>query len=106
FRSLRDILSPLEVILHINYNSIKQASQAPLKERSYVRQKLIYLQQDGNYISIVPVMKYGEIEVPTYSKKQLFDTDRNGNVFQIHRNYAEEDKLLSSIMDKIGRAHV
>lgn len=97
---LRDILSPLEEILHINYSYIKQATQAQLKERSYDRQKLIYLQQDGNYISIVPVMKYGEIEVPTYSKKQLFDTDRNGNVFQIHRNYAEEDKLLSSIMDK------
>lgn len=96
----QDILSPLEHILHVNYSYIKQATPAQLKEKSYQQQKLIYLEQDGNYISIVPVMKYGDIEVPTTSKKQLFDTDQNGNVFQLERDYVEEDKLVSSIMEK------
>ncbi len=92
------ILSPLEELVHVNYSYIREASPAQLKEKQYLQKKIIYLQQEGNYIAITPVMRYGEIEVPTYSKKQLFDTDQNDNVFKVQRDYSAEDSLVSSIM--------
>src|SRR5690606_38184613 len=45
-----------------------------------------------------PVLKYGDVEVPVYSRRQLFDTDHNGNVFRIERNKSIEVQLTTIIM--------
>ncbi|MBK1897009.1 DEAD/DEAH box helicase [Chryseobacterium paridis] len=95
---LQTVLSSLEQYIHINYSYIHSATPVQLEEKNFETEKIIYLHQEGNYISITPVMKYGSVEVAVYSRKQLYDTDQNGNQFKIERNYEAEISLISTVM--------
>lgn len=95
---LQTVLAPLEELLHIDYSYIRAATPVQLSEKTFQTQSIIYLHQEGNYISITPVMKYGSIEIPVYSRKQLFDTDQNGNEFKIERDKESEERLTLLVM--------
>ncbi|WP_223608085.1 DEAD/DEAH box helicase [Chryseobacterium sp. OSA05B] len=95
---MQNILSSLEKRIHINYSYIQPATPVQLEEKPHRNERIIYLRQQGNYIAVTPVMKYGQAEVPVYSRKQLFGTDQNGNVFKINRSDAEEARFTSLIM--------
>ncbi|MGG5207474.1 DEAD/DEAH box helicase [Chryseobacterium sp. MIQD13] len=95
---MQNILSSLEERIHINYSYIQPATAVQLEEKDHKNERIIYLRQQGNYVALTPVMKYGQIEVAVYSRKQLFDTDQNGNVFKIDRSDAEEARFTSLIM--------
>jgi hypothetical protein len=97
---MQEILQTLEERIHINYNYIQTATKVQLKEKKFQTEKVIYLRQQENYIGITPVMKYGEVEVPVYSRKQIFDTDQNGNPFKIERNDAAEARFTSLVMQQ------
>ncbi|MCS4302819.1 DEAD/DEAH box helicase [Chryseobacterium sp. BIGb0232] len=97
---MQGILSTLEERIHINYSYIQTATKVQLKEKNFGTEKIIYLRQQENYIGITPVMKYGEVEVPVYSRKQIFDTDQNGNPFKIERNDAAEARFTSLVMQQ------
>ena len=97
---MQQILTTLEERIHINYNYIQAATKVQLKEKDYQTERVIYLRQQENYIGITPVMKYGEVEVPVYSRKQIFDTDQNGNPFKIERNEAAEARFTSLVMQQ------
>ncbi|PIF45670.1 SNF2 family DNA or RNA helicase [Chryseobacterium sp. 52] len=92
------VLASLEQRIHINYSYIQPATPVQLEEKKHRNERIIYLRQQGNYIALTPVMKYGKAEVPVYSRKQLFGTDQNGNVFKIDRSDAEEARFTSLIM--------
>src|SRR5690606_9495208 len=93
-----NVLDPLAHLIYIEYGYIHKASPAQLGERDWSQQHMVYLQQEGQYITVTPVIKYGNTEVPVYSKKQIFDTDQNGNVFQIDRDEDAELKLTTLVM--------
>lgn len=95
---MKTILTKLEQFVHIRYSYIKSASPAQLAEKDFAMEKIIYLRQEGSYVAITPVMKYGAIEVPVYSRQQIFDTDLNGNEFQVTRDLKAEDDLTSMVM--------
>lgn len=95
---MQQILSTLEERIHINYSYIQKATKVQLEEKSFHTERVIYLRQQENYIGITPVMKYGQVEVPVYSRKQIFDTDQNGNPFKIERNDALEARFTSLVM--------
>ncbi|MFZ4928278.1 DEAD/DEAH box helicase [Chryseobacterium sp. Mn2064] len=97
---MRNILHTLEERININYSHIQPATKAQLKDKNYQIEKVVYLRQQENYIGITPVMKYGDVEVPVYSRKQIFDTDQNGNPFKIERNDAAEARFTSLIMQQ------
>jgi len=97
---MKDILSTIEDRIHINYNYIQAATKAQLEDKNYHTERVIYLRQQENYIGITPVMKYGGVEVPVYSRKQLFDTDQNGNPFKIERNEPAEARFTSLVMQQ------
>lgn len=97
---MQDILSSLEERIHINYNYIQPATKVQLEYKNYHTEKVIYLRQQENYIGITPVMKYGDVEVPVYSRKQIFDTDQNGNPFKIERNESAEARFTSLVMQQ------
>lgn len=97
---MQNILSAIEERIHINYSYIQPATEVQLEDKNYQVEKVIYLRQQENYIGITPVMKYGDIEVPVYSKKQIFDTDQNGNPFKIERNESAEARFTSLIMQQ------
>jgi superfamily II DNA or RNA helicase len=95
---MQNILSSLEERIRINYSYIQPATPVQLEEKEYRNERIIYLRQQGNYIALTPVMKYDQVEVTVYSRKQLFDTDQNGNAFKIDRSDAEEARFTSLIM--------
>ncbi|MDH5033603.1 DEAD/DEAH box helicase [Chryseobacterium cucumeris] len=97
---MQDILSSLEERININYNYIRPATKVQLEDKNYQTEKVIYLRQQENYIGITPVMKYGDVEVPVYSRKQIFDTDQNGNPFKIERNESAEARFTSLVMQQ------
>ncbi|WP_160138309.1 DEAD/DEAH box helicase [Chryseobacterium sp. c4a] len=97
---MKQILSTLEERIHINYSYIQEATKVQLEEKDFQIEKVIYLRQQENYIGITPVMKYGQVEVPVYSRKQIFDTDQNGNPFKIERNDAAEARFTSLVMQQ------
>lgn len=97
---LQTILAPLEHRVQINYGYIHKATPAQLTEQSFHTSRILYLQQEGNFVSITPVMKYGSVEVPVYSRKQLFDTDQNGNVFKIERDHDAEIRFTALVMEQ------
>ncbi|KPE51170.1 DEAD/DEAH box helicase [Chryseobacterium indologenes] len=97
---MQTVLSSLEQIIHINYSYIRPATQVQLEEKKYQTERVIYLREQGNYIAITPVMKYRMAEVPVYSKKQLFDTDQNGNPFKVSRNEHAEARFTSLVMQQ------
>ncbi|WP_313091198.1 DEAD/DEAH box helicase [Chryseobacterium flavum] len=96
----QSVLSPLEERIYINYNYIHAASEVQLKEKDFSTEKIIYLRQQQNYIGITPVIRYGELEVPVYSRKQLFNTDQNGNLFKVERDEVLESRFTSLIIQQ------
>ena len=97
---MQSTLSSLEERIKIIYSHIQPASKVQLKEKTFDVEKIIYLRQQENYIGITPVMRYGQLEVPVYSRKQLFDSDQNGNLFKVERNEALEARFTSLVMQQ------
>lgn len=97
---LQSVLSPLESLVQINYSYVHTATPAQLAEQDFKTEKIIYLRQEGDFISISPVLKYGSAEVPVYSRKQVFGRDQNGNTFRIERDLTAELQLISLIMQQ------
>jgi len=97
---MQSTLSSLEERIKIIYSHIQPASKVQLKEKAFDVEKIIYLRQQENYIGITPVMRYGQLEVPVYSRKQLFDSDQNGNLFKVERNEALEARFTSLVMQQ------
>lgn len=98
----QNILANLEKHIKINYSYIKPATKKQLRENLFDEkiEKIIYLSDESDYISITPVMKYGNVEIPVFSRKQIFDTDQNGNVFIVERDEKEEIKFTAVIMQQ------
>lgn len=97
---LQSVLTSLESLVHINYSYIHPATPAQVVEQDFRTEPVIYLRQEGDFISITPVMKYGSVEIPVYSRRQVFDTDANGNSFKIERDHGSEVQLTSLIMQQ------
>ncbi|HEY0175572.1 MAG TPA: ATP-dependent helicase, partial [Pedobacter sp.] len=75
-----DILSKLENRIHITYSYLKPATKEQLKENSFDHavEKIIYLSDSESFILITPVMRYGHVEVPVMSRKQIRAMDQAG----------------------------
>src|SRR5215203_4032437 len=98
----RTILSNLERQIKINYAYIQPATKNQLTEKHFDEkvEKIIYLSDQGQHIFITPVMRYGNVEIPVFSRKQIFDTDQNDNVFKVERGEKEEIKFTAIIMQQ------
>ena len=93
----QDILAKLENQVRINYAYLKPATEEQLKESHFDREaeRIIYLSDGEQYVLITPVMKYGSVEVPVLSRKQIFAKDQNGQVFSVNRQQEEELRFLT-----------
>lgn len=96
------ILAELEHQISIRYAYLRPATKTQQIQYEIDRtiEKIIYLSERNSYVILTPVVKYGAIEVPVYSKKQLFDTDQNGNVFQVERDEEMEIRFTSLVIQQ------
>src|SRR5690606_4859916 len=81
-----------------DYTYIHKASEPERTASQSQRQSLLYLQQEGAYITLRPVMKYGQSEVAVYAKTNVFQRDEAGNTVEIPRDQDAELRLISLIM--------
>lgn len=94
------ILSPLEERIKINYAYIKQATPVQLKEQDFDQgtERIIYLSDFGQYIMIVPVLRYGEVEISIRTQKQIHAADEKGKEFSVRRDNDAEQKFMSLLI--------
>ncbi|WP_244228726.1 DEAD/DEAH box helicase [Mucilaginibacter endophyticus] len=86
------LLNKLENKLRIDYTYIKPATQEQIKKEGFDQpaEKIIYLSDFGAHVMIIPVMRYGEAEIPIRTQKQIYGTDEKDNQFLVKRRDDEE----------------
>ncbi len=92
----RDVLAEMENHVHIDRTYLKPAIKPHAGDSGDLTfKKLIYLAEDGDYISLLPAMRYGKQEVELRSKKQLYGLDARGDSYFIKREDEIEDRFTA-----------
>jgi hypothetical protein len=96
----QNFLSRLEHQVRIHYSYLKTATPVQLEESGFARppEKMIYLSDTEGYVVITPVVRYGKVEVPVLSKKQIHAVDPLGNPFVVERDDALELAFTASLL--------
>jgi len=94
------ILIQLEGSIQVDYTYLKPATADQLEEKGFdlENEQLIYLSESEDYILLTPVMRYGNLEIPVLSKRQIQAQDKLGNVFTLHREEQAELQFIASIL--------
>jgi SNF2 family DNA or RNA helicase len=96
----KSILIQLEGSIKVDYAYLKPASPRQIEEKGFdlENEKLVYLSESEDYILITPVMRYGNLEIPVLSKRQIQAQDKLGNLFTLHRDEDSELQFIASIL--------
>ncbi|MDB5121772.1 MAG: ATP-dependent helicase [Sphingobacteriales bacterium] len=88
----KQLLAKLEDNITIDYQHIKPANPHQLEREGFnsEAEKIIYLSDFGSQVMIIPVMRYGEAEIPIRTRRQIYGVDEKGNEFLVKRNNTEE----------------
>jgi SNF2 family DNA or RNA helicase len=94
------ILVPLEGSIHVDYSYLKPATKSQIEEKGFdlENEHLIYLSESEDYILLTPVMRYGNLEIPVLSKKQIQAQDKLGNLFTLHRDEKAELQFIGNVL--------
>ncbi|WP_025146758.1 DEAD/DEAH box helicase [Pedobacter jeongneungensis] len=94
------ILVPLEGSIHVDYSYLKPATKSQIEEKGFdlENEQLIYLSESEDYILLTPVMRYGNLEIPVLSKKQIQAKDKLGNIFKLARDEKAELQFISNVI--------
>lgn len=101
FKELRNqLLTKLEDKININYKYIEAATPEQLEEQGFNKksEQLLYLSDLGNYIMIIPVMRYGDVEIPIRSKKQVYASGETGKEFHVARDPQAEIAFMALLL--------
>lgn len=95
-----DILSKLESKIKVTYDYLKPATKKQIEEKGFdlENEQVIYLSESEDFVLLTPVMRYGNLEIPVLSRKQIQSRDRNGNLFTLNRDAETELQFISNIM--------
>jgi len=96
----KSILIPLESSIHVDYSYLKPATKSQIEEKGFdlENEQLIYLSESEDYILITPVMRYGNLEIPVLSKKQIQAQDKLGNIFTVYRDEKAELQFIGNVL--------
>lgn len=96
----KNILIQLEGSIHVDYSYLKPATKSQIEEKGFdlENEQLVYLSESEDYILITPVMRYGNIEIPVLSKKQIQAQDKLGNLFTLYRDEEKELQFIGNIL--------
>ena len=84
----KQLLYKLEEKVKIDYKHIPVATPLQLKQQGFTNEaeRIIYLSDFGAHVMIIPVMRYGEVEISVRTKKQIYSVDNTGKEFMVWRN--------------------
>lgn len=93
----RNVLSRIENKLPVDYSYLPPAAPAQTAEHA-PRERIIYLSDLGNFVTIHPVIKYGQTEIPVLTKRQIFAADEKGKEYAVKRNDAAEIAFVALLI--------
>ncbi|GAB3791910.1 hypothetical protein GCM10028819_01200 [Spirosoma humi] len=96
------ILAKLDDQVPIDYAYLKPATPAQLAENGFTqeRERILYLSDSENYVLITPVIKYGHVEVPVLSKRQIQSVDSKGKSFLVPRDEQAEIQFTMAVLNQ------
>jgi len=88
----KQLLTKLEEKISVDYPHIKPATPAQLKKQGFNNEteRIIYLSDFGTHVMLIPVMRYGEVEISVRTKRQIYSVDERGKEFLVNRDDAGE----------------
>ena len=95
----KNILSKLEEKIKINYSYLKRATKKQIVEQGFDldNEQIIYLSDSEDFVLITPVMRYGNLEIPVISQKQMQSKDKRGQLFTLARDEEKELQFITTI---------
>lgn len=86
------LLNPLEDRLAIKYRYIPPASPGQRQKQGFNQplERIISLSDFGAHVMLIPVMRYGEVEIAILSKRQIYTEDSKGKAFLVERDETAE----------------
>ncbi|GAB3722887.1 DEAD/DEAH box helicase [Spirosoma lituiforme] len=96
------VLAKLEEQVPVEYAYLKPATPAQLAENGFTqeRERILYLSDSENYVILTPVIKYGHVEVPTLSKRQIQSVDSRGKLFTVPRDEEAEIQFTMAVLNQ------
>lgn len=96
----KTILVQLEGSIHVDYSYLKLATESQIEEKGFdlENEQIIYLSESEDFVLITPVMRYGNLEIPVLSKKQIQAQDKLGNVFTVYRDEMAELQFIGNVL--------
>lgn len=93
-------LDPLANSVNLHFKDIPKASKPQLKEHLYYTdmQPLLFLEESEDFVNLIPVMRYGDVEVPILSKRNIFGTDAKGTQFLVERKKEAETQVITLLL--------
>lgn len=95
----QNILSKLEAKVKINYSYLKLATKKQMIEQGFdlENEQMVYLSESADFVLITPVMRYGNLEIPVISQKQIQSKDKRGQLFTLARDEERELQFITTI---------
>jgi hypothetical protein len=95
-----EFLTKLEDRISIGYKHIKPATIAQLQQQGFIKdtEKIIYLSDFGSHVMLIPVMRYGEAEIPIRTKRLIYGKDEKGKEFLVQRNVEAELEFMALLI--------
>ncbi len=95
----KEFLDQLEQAVKVEYSFIKKAPKKLILKQAldHVSEHMIYLSESDDYILITPVIRYGEIEAPILSRRNVYAEDEKGKMYVIDRNEVAEYRFKRNI---------
>ncbi|MDF2191854.1 DEAD/DEAH box helicase [Paraflavitalea sp. CAU 1676] len=96
------LLEKLEDKLDIDYQYIPEATPADMARtpNGNKLERIIYLSDLKNFVMIIPVIRYGEVEIPIRTKRLVHTTDAKGKDVLIPRNDDAERAFTALILSQ------
>jgi len=96
----QQVLTRLEEHVAVDYTYLKPATPKQLKDQGFTEphERILYLSDFGRYVMIIPVIRYGEIEIPIRTKRLIYTADSLGTDFLVKRNDHAEEAMIRLLL--------
>lgn len=93
-------LESLSQSIEIRYPDMPKISKRELAHQKYYgdREAIIYLDESQDYITLTPVFRYADIEVPIRSQRQIVGMDPTGNSYLVKRCNDKEQAVIALLI--------
>lgn len=97
-----EFLNKLEQSISVKYEYVKEAPARLVKKQSLdaITEYMIYLGESEDYITITPVVAYGETEVSALSRRSIFAENPAGGLYSIERREVLEQRFIRTIREQ------